>query len=120
MTALTIGALDHAKFGNDGNVGYLIGATRMSQRANGSAGLRFRANDRAIRRPAQEGRLDERIEDALARGGIEAEKPAGLSRRQSQTGHLIEFGSDPLEQCREVHTTHCARDAPVATLTANL
>src|SRR5687768_13083070 len=77
----------------------------MSQRANGCACLRFRANDGAIRRPAQEGRLDERIENALARGGIEAKKPAGLSRRQPQTGHLIEFGSDPQEQCGEVHTT---------------
>ncbi len=78
------------------------------------ARLRFHANDRAIVRPAQEGRLDERAENALARRGVEAKQPAGLSRRQPQARHLIEFGSDPLEQCGEVHATRAARDAPVA------
>lgn len=67
--------------------------------------LRFKSNDRAIRRPTQEGRLDERTEDALARLGVEAQQSAGLSRRQPQPRHFIEFGSDPLKQCGKVHAT---------------
>ena len=65
--------------------------------------LRLGSNDRPVRGPAQEGGLDQGVDDALARGRVEPEELAGLGRRQPESRHLVEFGSYTLKQRREIH-----------------
>jgi hypothetical protein len=60
-------------------------------------------DDAAVRRPPQKLGANQRIDDTLIRGLIQAEQAGRLGWRQPKSGHFVEFGSDTPHQLLKVH-----------------
>src|SRR5687767_5921891 len=88
----------------------MSGKVRVSAVAANDSG--FGPDHGATRSPAQEVRLDERIDHALTRGTVETEQPRGLFRGQPQARHLVELGSNTPQERREIHASVSASGWP--------
>ena len=65
--------------------------------------LAIRPHDHPARRPAQEGRADQRRNHVMARRIVHAPESRGLGGRQSKTRHLDEFAADAVDEGVVLH-----------------